>query len=82
MLSIYGECVQNGEWKDYAIDNSQNTAVFSIFKSSKDSPLYSISKISSNSISKPSQFVLDAQGKVIKKTTSLQEIVDYLKEHR
>ena len=49
LLSIYSSRVIRGEWRDYAIDHKAGMAVFSIFKSSHEAPLYSIIKQSQNS---------------------------------
>ena len=44
ILSLYGQFVARGEWKDYAIDYQNGSAIFSIFRHSFDSPLFAIAK--------------------------------------
>ncbi len=44
MLSVYGRRVADGEWRDYAIDNRDGVAIFSIFRRSQESPLFAIVK--------------------------------------
>ncbi|HAA92912.1 MAG: hypothetical protein CMM48_15885 [Rhodospirillaceae bacterium] len=44
LLNVYSRRVAAGEWRDYAIDLQMGSAVFSIFRSTFDSPLFSISK--------------------------------------
>src|SRR5213079_1136636 len=44
LLSLYGRMVAAGEWRDYAIDGLSESAVFSVFKRSSESPLYRIEK--------------------------------------
>jgi len=44
ILSTYGRMVVAGEWRDYAIDFRDDAAVFSVFRRSAESPLYSIEK--------------------------------------
>jgi hypothetical protein len=44
MLSIYSRRVADGEWRDYAIDNRDGMAVFSIFRHSFEPPLFAIVK--------------------------------------
>jgi len=39
--------VARGEWRDYAIDHDGQAAVFSVFRHSYDSPLFSVSKSNS-----------------------------------
>ena len=80
LLSVYGVRVQRGEWRDYAIDSMMDRAVFSIFKSSKELPVYSVTKIVSRSVKNPSQYTLDSAGKILKQSTSLLEIVEHLGE--
>ena len=80
ILSIYGARVQSGVWKDYAIDNLPDMAVFSIFRSSKELPLYAVTKISSRSLIKPSQYVVYSGNKSLKQSTSLREVLAFLEE--
>jgi hypothetical protein len=44
ILEIYGRKVADGEWRDYAIDQLRERAVFSIFRSASEVPLYRIVK--------------------------------------
>ncbi len=44
ILSIYGEKVAQGEWRDYAIDIGRDTATFSVFRRTSEVPLYRIVK--------------------------------------
>jgi hypothetical protein len=44
MLSVYSRRVADGEWRDYAIDNRDGMAIFSIFRRSFEGPLFSIVK--------------------------------------
>jgi hypothetical protein len=44
ILNLYSQRVARGEWRDYAIDTLPGRAVFSIFRSSLEYPLYAIVK--------------------------------------
>jgi hypothetical protein len=44
ILDIYSTRVAAGEWRDYAIDQIEGRAVFSIFRHSMDRPLFTITK--------------------------------------
>ena len=44
ILSVYGQMVSKGEWKDYALDFLKDRAVFSIFRRATEHPLYRIEK--------------------------------------
>ncbi len=44
LLGVYSRKVASGEWRDYAIDQQLGMAVFSIFRSSLERPLFGIAK--------------------------------------
>lgn len=44
ILEVYGRRVAEGEWRDYAIDHLRESAVFSIFRRTSETPLYRIVK--------------------------------------
>jgi hypothetical protein len=44
LLSLYSQQVARGEWRDYAIDQHDGAAVFSVFRHTHASPLYTIVK--------------------------------------
>jgi hypothetical protein len=44
ILNVYGRKVASGEWRDYAIDNLYEKAVFSVFRRSSECPLYRLEK--------------------------------------
>lgn len=78
ILSVYGARVQRGEWRDYAIDSLPDMAVFSIFRSSHEKPLYSVTKISSRSLIKPARYVVYSGSEALKQSASLSEILTFL----
>jgi len=80
LLGIYGDRVKRGEWRDYAIDSLPDMAVFSVFRSSQESPLFSIAKIPSRSILKPSQFAIYSGKDTIRQGSSLSDVLDYFRE--
>jgi hypothetical protein len=44
ILNLYGSKVAEGEWRDYALDFSGDTATFSIYRRASEMPLYRIVK--------------------------------------
>ncbi|MBX6366390.1 MAG: DUF2794 domain-containing protein [Rhodospirillales bacterium] len=44
LLRLYSRKVASGEWRDYAIDHREGVALFSVFRHSHESPLYTIVK--------------------------------------
>jgi hypothetical protein len=66
ILSVYGQMVSKGEWKDYALDFLKDKAVFSIFRRATEHPLYRIEKIPALR-NKQGQFAVIAPGGLILK---------------
>jgi len=66
ILSIYGQMVSKGEWKDYALDFLKDKAVFSIFRRATEHPLYRVEKIPALR-NKQGQFAVIAPGGLILK---------------
>ena len=44
ILSVYSKYVSKGIWKDYAIDNKDQFALFSFYRHTYEYPIYSIEK--------------------------------------
>jgi hypothetical protein len=44
LLSLYSRQVMRGEWRDYAIDQQDGMAAFSIFRRTQELPLYTVVK--------------------------------------
>lgn len=44
LISVYSEQVMAGAWRDYALDHLPGLAVFSVFRSAKEQPLYAVAK--------------------------------------
>jgi hypothetical protein len=80
ILGIYGSRVQRGEWRDYAIDSLKDMAVFSIFRSTKENPIYTITKVPGRSFLKPAQFTVCTGGKVLRQAPSLRDALDFFDE--
>lgn len=75
ILGVYGARVQRGEWRDYAIDSKSDMAVFSVFRSTHESPLYMIAKFPSRSILKSPEFAVFSGEQELKKSTSLSDVL-------
>ena len=78
ILSIYGKNVSNGTWRDYAIDHNENTAVFSIYRSTFEKAFLQIIK-SKKSLRKQKKYLLlNANNKKLKDSNELVGIIDFL----
>jgi hypothetical protein len=82
ILGIYGERVKRGEWRDYAIDTLPDMAVFSVYRSTHESPLYAIAKIPSRSFLKPSQYAVYSGNKTLKQGASLSDVLEVFEEKK
>ena len=78
ILSIYGKNVSNGIWRDYAIDHNENTAVFSIYRSTFEKAFLQIVK-SKKSLKKQKKYLLlNANNKKLKDSNELIGIINFL----
>jgi len=75
ILSVYGDRVKRGEWRDYAIDSLADMAVFSVFRSTHEAPIYTIAKIPGRSILKSPQYVVSAGRETLKEGPSLDSVL-------
>ena len=72
LLDVYSRRVARGEWRDYAIDHDGQAAVFSVFRHSYDSPLFSVSKSNSG---KDSNYTVFYGRQKIKQDRSLMNVL-------
>ena len=77
ILSAYSVRVASGEWRDYALDHINASAMFSIFKHAHEHPLLIIEKNQLKGQDK-SQFILRDKNKILFKTTRLPDLISYL----
>lgn len=73
ILNVYSRRVARGEWRDYAIDHEPGMAMFSIFRSSFERPLYSIIKAH-----KTGGWVLISGRQKLKQARALEDVLEYL----
>ncbi len=75
ILNVYSRRVAKGEWRDYAIDMSGGMAMFSIFRSSYEQPLYSIVKRGG---AKQADYMLMSGRQKLRQERSLSELLAFL----
>lgn len=75
ILRIYGRMVGEGEWKDYAIDQLKDRAVFSVFKRSGEMPLYRIEKNPKLAAKQGAFSVTNTHGMILKRGHDLQQVL-------
>lgn len=78
ILDLYGRKVAEGEWRDYAIDFSRDTAVFSIFRRASEYPLYRVIKDPKLAGKQGMFSVVAATGLILKRGHDLKRVLDVL----
>lgn len=74
LLSLYSSRVAAGEWRDYALDRMDDTALFSVFRHTHERPLYSVAKAQPRGQKAPS-YILFSGPKKLKSSNSLRELL-------
>lgn len=71
ILSMYGQLVAAGEWRDYALNMSHDAAVFSVFKRTGETPAYRIEKRPKNAAKQGAYTIFAGDGKILKRGQDL-----------
>jgi hypothetical protein len=75
ILEIYGRKVADGEWRDYAIDQTGERAVFSIFRRASEQPLYRIVKQRRQAPRQGAYSLVAATGLIVKRGRDLAHVL-------
>jgi uncharacterized protein DUF2794 len=78
ILEVYGRKVAGGEWRDYAIDQLRERAVFSIYRRSSEVPLYRIVKQPRPARRQSAYSVIAATGLVVERGPDLGRVLRVL----
>ncbi len=70
--------VAAGEWRDYAIDNLTDRAVFSIFRRASEMPLYRIEKNPRLARKQGAYCVITQTGMILKRGSDLARVIRVL----
>lgn len=71
ILDVYGRRVATGEWRDYAIDHRVGVAEFSIFRTTHESPVFTIAKRNG----KPREYSVTSGRQTLKRGRSIEEVL-------
>lgn len=82
ILQVYGRKVANGEWRDYAIDQLKEKAVFSVFRRSSEVPLYRIEKQPKLARRQGAYALITATGLILKRGHDLANVLRVLEPKR
>lgn len=75
ILRLYGRMVAANEWRDYAIDHLSDRAVFSVFRRTSETPLYSITKSPSLARRQGMWSVITATGLILRRGHELSRVL-------
>ncbi|MBX2806412.1 MAG: DUF2794 domain-containing protein [Hyphomicrobiales bacterium] len=75
ILSVYGQRVAEGEWRDYAIDTLKDRAVFSIFQRAAEAPLYRIEKMPKLARRQGAYSIVNTTGLIMKRGHELWRVL-------
>jgi hypothetical protein len=77
LLSLYSRQVARGEWRDYAIDQRDGVALFSVFRHTQEAALYTVVKTASDA-GKQSAFALLRGRQILASGPGLGEVLKKL----
>ncbi len=78
ILSLYGQMVAAGEWRDYGISTLRDVAVFSVFRRTAENPLYRIEKRPKLRNRQGQYAVIGIDGQVLKRGHDLRTVLRVL----
>ncbi|EDZ43686.1 conserved hypothetical protein [Rhodobacteraceae bacterium HTCC2083] len=77
-MSLYGQMVAAGEWRDYGISCLKDLAVFSVFKRTAENPLYRIEKRPKLRNKQGQYSVVGMDGQILKRGNDLRVVLRVL----
>ena len=78
IMSLYGQMVAAGEWRDYGISCLKDLAVFSVFKRTAENPLYKIEKRPKLGKKQGQYAVIGMDGQILKRGNDLKAVLRVL----
>lgn len=78
IMSLYGQMVAAGEWRDYGISCLKDLAVFSVFKRTAENPLYRIEKRPKLRNKQGQYSVVGIDGQILKRGNDLRVVLRVL----
>ena len=76
ILNLYAKKVSLGDWKDYGLSINKREITFDVYQRASEKPIYRISK-NLNPKNKTEKFyVLDRNGRVVKKSENLDSLIN------
>ncbi len=78
ILTVYGQMVAAGEWRDYGISTLRDLAVFSVFRRTAETPLYRIEKRPKLRQRQGQYSVVGMDGRILKRGHDLRSVLAVL----
>ncbi len=78
ILSVYGNRVASGDWRDYAIGFTRDKAIFSIYRRHSECPLYRIEKDPKLRRKQGAFSVVEQGGRILKRGHDLGQVLKVL----
>ena len=76
ILNLYAQKVSLGDWKDYGLSINKKEVTFDIYQRSSEKPVYRISKNLDPKRKDEKFYILDRNGKVVKKSENLDNLIN------
>ncbi len=76
ILDLYARKVSSGDWKDYGLSVNKKEITFDVYQGSSEKPIYRISKNLNPKYKDEKFYVLDRNGRVVKKSEKLDLLVN------
>ena len=76
ILNLYAKKVSSGDWKDYGLSINKREITFDVYQRASEKPIFRISKNLSPKNKTEKFYILDKNGKVIKKSENLDSLIN------
>ena len=76
ILNLYARKVSSGDWKDYGLSVNKKEITFDIYQRVSEKPVYRISKNLNPKNRTEKFYVLDKNGRIVKKSENLDNLIN------
>ena len=76
ILNLYAKKVSSGDWKDYGLSINKREITFDVYQRASEKPIYRISKNLSPKNKTEKFYILDKNGKMVKKSENLENLIN------
>ena len=76
ILNLYARKVSTGDWKDYGLSINRKEITFDVYQRASEKPVYRISKNLRPKNKGEKFYILDRNGKVVKKSENLENLIN------